>query len=277
MTLDLDELISGWECPPGELRARVVVGRDGSELLQLRIDLGVMQMLPAGRPDGQRCHGLPTAREYVEHELRVTEGALSNEDWQELERELVQTNYRRVAYSTLAEDALHANDTDQASRFIQGALVDIQACLGSLELMVDRETITDEHAALRPTLVFDQARLRSQLAIVESHYEEAIEHAEAGALVLDELLEEIGFDEELREQDPGVMYLMELGRRLRQEYGITRTLREELEAAIDNEDFERAADLRDELARRNAGLSQPPDAPRQLPGQDGPDDLELCR
>ena len=49
MTLDLDELTAGWDCPAGELRARVVHGQDGDELLQLRIDLGLMQMQVSGR------------------------------------------------------------------------------------------------------------------------------------------------------------------------------------------------------------------------------------
>jgi len=260
MTLDLDELTRDWECPPGELRARVVVGRDGTELLQLRVDLGVMQMFSEGRPDGQRCHGLPTAREYVEHELRVGD-TLSPLDWQELERELVQTNYRRVAFSTLAEEALGTNDAAEAARFINGALRDIEACLAILALMDRMEVEDQEHESLQPTLVFDRARLLAQLRIVEGSFESAIEEAEAGAGALNELLSALGYDEEQREQDPGVTYLSELGQRLRQEYGVTQTLRERLERAIEDEDFERAAEIRDELGRREreAREMEPPE------------------
>jgi hypothetical protein len=257
MTLDLDELTAGWDCPPGELRARVVVGRDGAELLQLRVDLGVMQMLMDGRPDGQRCHGLPTAREYVEHELRVAGNAVAVADWQELDRELAQTNYRRVAYSTLAEDALQDNEPAAAQRFIAGALRDTEACLTSLRLLQRQEVVTIDQNSLRPTLAFDRTRLLAQLRVVEGDFESAIEEAEAGANALDRLLAELGYDEEQREQDPGVAYLMEFGQRLRQEYGIAQTLREALEQAIENEDFERAAELRDELQRRTIS---PPNA-----------------
>lgn len=258
MTLDLDELVFGWECPAGELRARTVVGRDGAELIQLRIDLGVMQMFAEGRPDGERCHGMPTVREYIEHELCVGCGDVNGADWQELERELVQTNYRRVAYSTLAEDALQVNDTSAAMQHIHHALTDIADSLATLQLLDRGESTARDHMSLRPTLVFDRARLLSQLRIVEGQFERAIEEAERGADELDELLGALGYDEEQREEDPGVLYLGELGRRLRQEYGITLTLRERLEQAIEDEDFEQAAELHDELARRQAQSDIPP-------------------
>ncbi|MCK4340639.1 MAG: UvrB/UvrC motif-containing protein [Phycisphaerae bacterium] len=255
MTLDLDELTQGWDCHPGELRARVVVGRDGDELIQLRIDLGVMQMSPDGRPDGHPYHGLPSTHEYIAHELRVGGERLTHQDWQELERELMQTNYRRLAYATLAEDALKANDCAGTRRYIKGALADIESCLTQLELLAEHDADARDTRSLRPTLVFDRARLLSQLGIVEGRFEEAIEHAEAGAARLDELLCELGYDEEAREEDPGVRYLRDLGRQLRLEYGVTRTLRERLEEALENEDFETAAEIREALRQRRPGES----------------------
>ncbi len=258
MTLDLDELTTGWECPPGELRARVIVGRDGEEMLQLRVDLGVMQMELEGRPDGLRYRGLPSTREYIEHELRVGGEQLSEEDWEELERELLQANYRRMAYSAVADEALHADSEDDARRYIEHALNDISHCLANLRLMDREPTMAGGYPALRPTLVFDQARLAAQLQIVEGQFEDAVEQAEQGVQGLDTLLTELGYDEEQREQDPGIRYLQGLSRQLRTEYGITRTLVEQLEEALEDEDYETAAGLRDQLERRK----------RKLPPQD---------
>lgn len=251
MTLDLDELTEGWDCPSGELRARLAVGRDGTEVVQIRVDLGVMQMHFDGRPDGQRYHGLPSAREYVEHELRVGGQRLVAEDWRELQREMNQVNYRRLAYSALAEDALQANDSEATQRFILSALRDIETCLANLQLL-DQHGPRDEFIGLRPTLVFDQARLIAQLRVVEGQFEEAIEHAEAGAEALGQLLVELGYDEDMRNEDPGVCYLRDLGRQLRMEYGVAQTLRERLEEALENEDFEAAARIRDAMQRRGA-------------------------
>lgn len=250
MTLDLAELTAGWDCPPGELRARVVVGRDGGELLQLRVDLGIMQMFPDGRPDGQRVHGLPSAREYIQRELRVHGRQLTEQDWQELERELLQTNYRRMALGAVVEESLRNNDGSAAQRYLRQALSDIETCLQDLKLLVEHGDSAEGHASLRPTLVFDHARLTTQLHIVEERFEDAVEQAEAGVVALEDLLIEMGCEEEQREEDAGLRYLRDLGVHLRREYGITQTLSEQLAEAVENEDFETAAQLRDELARR---------------------------
>ena len=254
MTLDLDELTRGWECPPGELRARVIAGRDGQELVQLRVDLGVMQMQPTGRPDGQLYHALPSARDYIEHELRVGGTELTEDDWEELERELLQVNYRRMAYSAAAEDALRHDDDDCARRYIRGALSDIEACLNNLELLHRHSSDRGGYPSLHPTLTFDRARLSTQLGIVEGRFEEAIELADRGAAGLEELLSQLGYDQDQRDDDPGLRYLRSLGRKLRQEYGISQTLGERLNQAIENEDFETAADIQQELERRKQRL-----------------------
>ena len=253
MTLDLDELVHGWDCPPGELQARVAVGRDGQELLQVRVDLGLMQMFPAGRPDGQRYHGLASTQEYVAHELRVGGQALAAADWQELHRELLQLNYRRLACAHLAEEAFHADDAAGARRWLAQALADIDACLAHVQLLARHDADAHGCSPLRPTLVFDRARLSAQLRIVEERFEEAIEEAETGAGALESLLTELGFAQELRDEDPGVRYLRDLGRKLRLEYGVAQTLRERLDEAIEKEDFEGASEIRDEMRRRATG------------------------
>jgi hypothetical protein len=249
MTLDLDELTLGWDCPPGDLRARMVIGRDGDELVQLRLDLGVMQMICTGRPDGLMVRGFPSCREFIEHELRVDPDGLSRADWQELQRELNQTNYRRLAFTTLAEDALGENDALGTTRYISFALRDSDECLTLLRLL-EQHGPGEPSESLRPTLVFDRARLLSQLRVVEGHFDDAIEQAEHGASTLERLLGELGYDEELREEDPGVQYLRDLGHQLRREYGVTQTLREKLEDALEREDFETAARIRDQLQRQ---------------------------
>ncbi len=249
MTLDLEELLAGWDCPVGELRARVIVGRDGRELVQLRVDLGVMQMFSDGRPDGQCYRGMPSARAYIEHELRLDHRP-QPDDLDELERELTQTNYRRMALSAAAEAALHAAKSEDARRYILGALRDVDECLTDLRIMAKAGRPASCPATLRTTLVFDQARLAAQLRIIEARFEEAVEQAERGAAALEELLTELGLDEAERAEDAGLSYLRRLARQLRREYGIAATLREQLADAVAREDFESAAELRDELARR---------------------------
>jgi len=254
MTLDLRDVTADWQYRAGEICARMVIGRDGAELVQMRVDLGLMQMFPDGRPDGKRYRGLPTALEYLRHELRLGGTGIQPEDWRELERELYQLNYRRLAFSSLAEESLARNDASAARGHLRRGLRDIAMCLERVRLMEQHraESLAMGGHALKPTLTFQQGRLRVQLHVVEQRYEEAIEEAQRAERALDSVLAEFGLDAEQREEDPGVLFLRDLSQRLRREYDIPLTLRERLELAVESDDFETAARLRDELRRREA-------------------------
>ncbi|MFH1746016.1 MAG: UvrB/UvrC motif-containing protein [Planctomycetota bacterium] len=258
MTLDLQELTADWNCPPGEISARLVVGRDGQELLQLRVDLGLMQMFPDGRPDGRRYRGMPGALDHIRHELRL-HGRVPTDDWRELERELFQINYRRLALSSILEESLTQGDVEGAASHVRRALRDIDTCLDCLQTAQESEgdTLGNGSFALKPTLIFHQGRLGVQARIIAGHYEEAIEEAGLAADRIGGLLLELGLDEEQCNQDPGVTFLRNLEARLRQEYGIQETLRERLEEAIENDDFETAARLHDELRNRHESEGAP--------------------
>lgn len=246
MSLDLDEIVSGWECPSGEVSARVVESDGGGELLQLRVDLGLLQMQFDGRPDGSLYHGLPTVLDYVEHELRVGRDAISIEHWQALDREVTQFNYRRLAFTTVAENALRSQDEETARRCLARVLRDIECCQHALELLLEHSHAAGGNLHLVPTLTFNHARLLCQLRLIDRDYEGAVEAAEYGAETLREML---GEDDE--EENPGdhvgVAYLYELARQLRTQHDVDLTLREQLEAAVAADDFETAAELHEEV------------------------------
>ena len=69
MRRDLDDVIQGWpyDPEPGEHLAREVRARDGRKVLQVRIELGVLQLEVTGRPDGVRPHGFATYLDYLRH------------------------------------------------------------------------------------------------------------------------------------------------------------------------------------------------------------------
>jgi len=250
MNLDLNELLDDWDCSGDEVFARIVRSQDGEEVVQLRVDLGMLQMFLDGRPDGMRYHGLPSVYDYFKHEKRVGYD-LSEEDWRELHRELQQYNYRRLAFSSLAEQALREEDFERGQAYLRRTLRDIERCLEILHQLEENDEEWDSPLAiLVPTLIFNRARLLTRLRIAEERIDEAIEEVELGIRDLSRALAEAGFDEEQREQNPAVAYLCQMGRRLREQHGITQTLKERLDEAIEREDFETAAQLRDELRRR---------------------------
>ena len=52
---------------PASILAREVRARDGRKVLQVRIELGVLQLEVGGRPDGLRPHGFVTYLDYLRH------------------------------------------------------------------------------------------------------------------------------------------------------------------------------------------------------------------
>lgn len=57
MSLDISGALRDWPPEPGQIQVRRILGIDLKEKIQLRVDLGVLQMETAGRPDGERPHG----------------------------------------------------------------------------------------------------------------------------------------------------------------------------------------------------------------------------
>src|SRR4051812_10799411 len=54
MSFDISHILDKWEYHPGQVVVRKFIGRDGQEKIQLRVDLGLLQMNAEGRPDGKR-------------------------------------------------------------------------------------------------------------------------------------------------------------------------------------------------------------------------------
>ena len=57
MDFDISPLLDHWAYKPGQVVVRKFKGKDGKEKIQLRVDLGLLQMNAEGRPDGKRPFG----------------------------------------------------------------------------------------------------------------------------------------------------------------------------------------------------------------------------
>ena len=172
---------------------------------------------------------------------------LPAEVWQEVERELQQYNYRRLAFAGMAEDALQNRDRPTAIDHLRRSVRDIDRCLLLLRTVEERQGgIPGAHASLIPSLLYNRAKMLSRLREAQERYEEAVEALEGGIGSLEDILTRLGFDEQARHHDPGLIYLRQTARDLRHSHRIESTLRERLSAAIGSEDFELAARLGDE-------------------------------
>src|SRR6476661_3395918 len=70
---DITSILKGWDYESGTINVRKVAGLDGVPKLQMRLDLGLLQMELTGRPDGQRPHGCESLLDYYEGLLREHE------------------------------------------------------------------------------------------------------------------------------------------------------------------------------------------------------------
>lgn len=54
MSEDISPAMEGWEYRPDKVTARKIKGRNAKDKIQMRIELGLLQMEAEGRPDGKR-------------------------------------------------------------------------------------------------------------------------------------------------------------------------------------------------------------------------------
>src|SRR5262245_19590291 len=67
---DITPLLKGWDYEPGTINVRRIRGSDGQPKLQMRVELGLLQMELTGRPDGTKPHGFDSLLDYYESKLK---------------------------------------------------------------------------------------------------------------------------------------------------------------------------------------------------------------
>src|SRR5437867_2860016 len=100
---DIDAILQGWSYQPGEVLARLVTAKDGREVVQMRIEMGVLQMEVSGRPDGAQPQGFPSYFEYLQRRKRDGDRplVLTTEECAEADREFIQYYHRRMCWLAL--------------------------------------------------------------------------------------------------------------------------------------------------------------------------------
>jgi hypothetical protein len=222
----------------------------------MRLDLGLLQMESTGRPDGQHPHGFESLLEYYENRRdlhRRKHGtdsgfSLSSEECAELRNEALQYYYRYLSL-------LHLNDYDGVER-------DTARNLHVFDLIHKYAENEEDRAALeryRPYVLMMNARARANIALRQSRPIESLH-------IVEEALDQIrGFlrehdREEYFDQSGEVLYLKQLAQEIRGT--IPRDPREDLRKrmhqAIEQEDYELAAKIRDEIRRLEGRFSPQP-------------------
>lgn len=243
---DIDLILHQWPFKPGVIAARLVHADDNREVIQMRIEMGLLQMETTGRPDGEHPGGAETCLEWLE-ELALTQGesfAPNEAQCMEIDREFMQFYHRRICCLALRQFARALADADHVL-----ALMDFAAAHSP------NEQWTISHEQYRPFVLFHRVQAAAMLALEESGAETAIETINQGLERMREVFVKFGAEDEF-DQDELVAQLAAMKESLRQEYRVGKTLAEQLADAVAAEEYERAARLRDKISRR--GHQRPP-------------------
>jgi len=236
---DIDEILQTWEFSPEQVSTRLIKASNGRQVLQMRIDLGLLQLETTGRPDGAHPGGQET---YLDYLMQLSfrggeEFELSPEQCQEVDREFLQYYHRRLCWLQLREFKLAADDAEHTLSFMDFVS---EYCSDDQWIMA--------HEQYRPFVMFHHVQAATLGALDEKGPEGAIEQLNDGLATLRNLYEEYGLDEEF-EGDEMIMRLHELRDSIRERFDVKKTLKEQLDQAIEEEQYELAARLRDKLAR----------------------------
>ncbi|MEI8234309.1 MAG: UvrB/UvrC motif-containing protein [Verrucomicrobiota bacterium] len=260
MNLDLNTLLEGWPHEPGQIRVRKIKGNDGKEKIQLRLDLGLIQMETADRPDGARPHGrdslLTWHRERAE--AAAAQGGtytLNGDDCGELHQEGVQYYHRYLALFQLEDFAGVVRDTQHNLELF--TLISRHA---------EREEMAWSFEQFRPYVLMMHTRAKASLELERGNIAGAIEEIERSR---DRILEMVKARPEPAENCPEVEFLNEWLQELRTKRPLSKLeiLQREMDRAVEAEAYERAAELRDAIrafrANETSAGTQRPKRPRK--------------
>lgn len=242
MSSDLSRILADWPYDPSSISARWVVGEDGSRKVQLRLDLGILQMETKGRPDGSKPKGHESLLAHYEEQEAASAGAgteltLDAAVCGELQQEAAQYYYRYIALY-----ALHDLD---------GVIADTEHNLGLLELVsrcAEDDDLVWQFLQFFPYIRMMNARAYAERSCDAKEYDLAINALEEGIREIREFWRENG-DEEDEEESREIEMLTDLLGDIRGSKPRTKMdeLQEELARAIAAENYEKAAMLRDAI------------------------------
>jgi len=243
--IDLQPTLTDWPYDAEQISVRKILGADGAVRIQMRVELGVLQMEAEGRPDGSHPFGSASLLAYHQQQLAEYEQRngtdvgykLTPEECQELRTEASLYYRRYIAlfvleeYNQVVRDSAHNLDIFDFCRNHARDEED-RACLESY----------------RPYVLMMNARSRTLEALDNEEYTSALAHVNRGIMHIKNHFEELGLTEEAESSEELRMLqalAAELNKRLPQDS--TTVTQRALRLAIEKEQFEEAARLRDML------------------------------
>lgn len=248
MNFDISHLLEQWDYQPGQVVVRKFTGKDGQEKIQLRIDLGLLQMNAQGRPDGKRPFGHPTLFDFflarLEAHRTAHEGSdegftLSSEDCGRLQMETFQYHHRYICLLQLED--------------YEGVMRDTTRNLKVFDF-VEEYAATEELAwslqQFRPQVLMLQTRAAASACLANEEFNTALKEIDAGIERIREFFDEHG-RHDLAAQCAEITGLEHWRTEIDAKRPLSRReqLERDLSDAVRREDYEKAAEVRDALKK----------------------------
>ena len=244
MSQDIERILDGWEYEPDGLQVRIITGDDGTKKIQMRIDLGLIQMELDGRPDGQRPNGFPSLLDSYEAKAKEalakdTTFSLSSDDCSLLMREGMQYYHRYLSAFHLERYDLVERDTDRNLRLF--AFVARHAA---------RQRDKIEFDQYRPYVQMMRTRACASQSLKKSEHKTALKRIDEGIKAIRRFLADYQ-QEESEDECAELQSLIRWRREVEREQpmGPLEKLEQQLELSVELEDYEEAARIRDQIRR----------------------------
>ncbi len=246
MDFDISHLLEQWEYQPRQVVARRFKAKDGREKIQLRLDLGLLQMNAEGRPDGKRPFGHPSLLDYYRARLHKYVAAhdgsdegfkLQGEDCARLQIEALQYHHRYICLLQLEDYARVIRDAERNL-----AVFDFVA------KHAESEDLAWSLQQFRVQLLMVLTRARAAQALETDDHAVAVQHVEEGLEKIRAFYHEHSraeMAETSGELQSLENWLEEI--RARRPLSPRERLERALHDAINSEDYERAAQVLDAL------------------------------
>ena len=240
---DIGKILQSWPYDP-EKDARLTQGEDGREILQVRTPVGIEQYELDGRPDGLRPHDCESALEYYANQLEEAEAKgrdstfkLGQRECNELFSEGTLYYFRYVRLFQLKDWVRTVRDTSRNLRAFD---------------MIHRYARREEDRLFlekwRPYIIRVNVSAAAMLELESHAYEKALRLANQGIDTI-EALEDLEDETFQFERARSVAALRELASQIQRNRPLSELeqLEHQLRRAIERQEFERAAQLRDKI------------------------------
>jgi len=174
MSLDLNTILKDWPHESGSIKVRKITGLDGREELQLRVDLGVLQMEMSGRPDGQHPHNCESLLQY--HQKKAARAGAKGETYELTPEECAELQQEGIQYYHRYLSLFQINDFD-------GVVRDTQRNLDLFTFVAehtDREDFSWALQQFRPYVLMMNTRAKASILLGQQKFAETIAEIERG-------------------------------------------------------------------------------------------------